>query len=119
MGLSPGNQELNESLRSESTAYLSILRFLVHYKNYNKITLEASTKLHFCDKSSLVGRSKDTYSSAPQSSFSYLKPDYDVQMEISNTIKELDIKINKQYVKGHQDDNKDISHLPYESQLNV
>eukprot|EP00978_Attheya_sp_CCMP212_P006434 scaffold14672_cov61-Attheya_sp.AAC.7 len=70
MGLSPGNQELNESLRSESTAYLSILRFLVHYKNYNKITLEASTKLHFWDNISLVGRSKDTYSSAPQSSFS-------------------------------------------------
>eukprot|EP00978_Attheya_sp_CCMP212_P034135 scaffold141687_cov34-Attheya_sp.AAC.2 len=66
MGLSPGNQELkNESLQLESTAYLSILRFLVHYKNYHKITLEASNKLHFCDNRSLVRRSKYTYSSAP------------------------------------------------------
>eukprot|EP00978_Attheya_sp_CCMP212_P015598 scaffold40191_cov60-Attheya_sp.AAC.5 len=30
-GLSPGNQHLNESLRSESTAYLSALRYLLHY----------------------------------------------------------------------------------------
>eukprot|EP00978_Attheya_sp_CCMP212_P010025 scaffold24022_cov37-Attheya_sp.AAC.1 len=67
MGLSPGNQELNESLMLESTAYLSILSFLVHYKNYHQITLEASTKLCFCNNSSLVGRRKDTYSSAPQS----------------------------------------------------
>eukprot|EP00978_Attheya_sp_CCMP212_P015288 scaffold39404_cov36-Attheya_sp.AAC.5 len=33
-GLSPGNQHLNESLRSESTAYLSALRYLLHYHGY-------------------------------------------------------------------------------------
>jgi hypothetical protein len=116
--LSPGNQEQNESLRSESTAYLSSgLRFLVHYKNYHQLTLELSNKFHFCDNKSLVGRSKDTYASAPPSSFSFLKPDYDVQMEIIKTIKELDIDLETQWVKGHQDDHRDHTQLSYESRV--
>jgi hypothetical protein len=118
-GLSPGNQELNESLRSESTAYLSVLRFLVHYRQYHQLTLELSNKFHYCDNKSLVGRSKDAYASAPPSSFSYLKPDYDVQMEIINTIHELDIDLETTWVKGHQDDHLENTQLDYESRLNI
>jgi hypothetical protein len=91
----------------------------VHYKNYHQLTLELSNKFHFCDNKSLVGRSKDTYASAPPSSFSFLKPDYDVQMEIIKTIKELDIELETQWVKGHQDDHRDHTQLSYESQLNI
>ena len=40
-------------------------------------------------------------------------------MEIINTIKELDIELETQWVKGHQDDNRDHTQLSYESQLNT
>ena len=115
-GLSPGNQHLNESLRSESTAYLSALRFLLHYHRYYQVTLESSSKLHFCDNKSLVLRSPDTYRSALPSSFDFLKADYDVQMQIMDTIREMDIVIPTSHVKGHQDSKK---HLSYEARLNI
>eukprot|EP00972_Heterocapsa_arctica_P017610 2603274-Heterocapsa_arctica.AAC.1 len=92
-GLSPGNQHLNESLRSESTAYLSALRYLLHYHRYHQVTLESSSKLHFCDNKSLVSRSPDTYRSALPSSFDFLKADYDVQMQIMDTLHEMDTVI--------------------------
>jgi hypothetical protein len=43
--------------------------------------------------------------------------DYNVQMEIINTIKELDLYT--QWVKGHQDDNSNLTQLSYESKLNI
>jgi hypothetical protein len=118
-GLSPGNQELNESLRSESTGYLAILRFLLHYKAYHQLTLETSPMIHLCDNKSLVSRSPDAYRSAPPNSHDFLKPDYDVQMQIIATIKELDIDIHTKHVKGHQDDDKTYDQLSYEAQLNI
>eukprot|EP00978_Attheya_sp_CCMP212_P007874 scaffold18320_cov37-Attheya_sp.AAC.2 len=118
-GLSPRNQELNESLRSESTGYLAILRFLIHYRAYHQLTLEMSPMMHLCDNKSLVFRSPDAYRSAPPSSHDFLKPDYDVQMQIIATIKELDIDIHTKHVKGHQDDDKTYGQLSYEAQLNI
>jgi hypothetical protein len=81
-GLSPGNKSLNESLRSESTAYLSILRFLLHYHRFYQITLQMSPKIHFCDNKSLVSREGHVYQTAPMNSFKTLKADYDIQMKI-------------------------------------
>lgn len=119
-GLSPGNQQLNESMRSESTAYLSLLRFLLHYIRYYKVTLENSIKVHFCDNKGVISRGPDTYRSAPPNSFDFLKADYDVQMQIMHTIRTLDTEIPSIHVKGHQDDDDTpIEHLSYESQLNI
>jgi hypothetical protein len=50
----------------------------------------------------------------PDESAPNLNPDYDTQMEISNTIKELDIELNTQWVNGYQDDTTDIKHLSYQ-----
>eukprot|EP00978_Attheya_sp_CCMP212_P044425 scaffold310170_cov75-Attheya_sp.AAC.2 len=115
-GLSPGNHHLNESQRSESTAYLSALRFLLHYHRYYQVTLESSSKLHFCDNKILVSRSPDTYQSALPSSFDFLKADYDVQMQIMDTIREMDTVIPTSHVHGHQDSKK---YLSYEARLNI
>ena len=118
-GLSPGNTELNESLRSESTAYLSMLRYLLHYQRFHNITLESSSKIHYCDNKSLVFRSPDTYRSAPPNSHDFLKPDYDVQMQIMQTIRELDTVMPTLHVKGHQDKDIPESELSYEARLNI
>jgi ribonuclease HI len=40
-------------------------------------------------------------------------------MEITNTITELDIELNTEWVKGHQDDIKNTEVLSYASQLNI
>eukprot|EP00978_Attheya_sp_CCMP212_P015904 scaffold41185_cov78-Attheya_sp.AAC.1 len=76
-GLSPGNQEQNESLRSESTGFLAVLRFLLHYQTYFKVEFENCRKIHYCYNSSLVSRPPSICRSAPTSSFEYLKADYD------------------------------------------
>ena len=115
-GLSPGNQHLNESLRSESTSYLSALRFLLHYQRFHQVTLESSLKVHFCDNKSLVSRSPDTYRSALPSSFNFLKADYDVQMQIMDTLREMDTEIPTSHVHGHQDSTQLLS---YEARLNI
>eukprot|EP00978_Attheya_sp_CCMP212_P018076 scaffold49035_cov37-Attheya_sp.AAC.1 len=46
LGLSPGNQDQNESLRSESTGFLAVLRFLLQYQTYFKVQLENCRKIH-------------------------------------------------------------------------
>jgi hypothetical protein len=66
-----------------------------------------------------VGRGKDAYASTPPSSCSFLKPKYDVQMQIINTIRDLDIEILTHHVKGHQDKTIPLKQLSYPSQLNV
>jgi hypothetical protein len=38
-------------------------------------------------------------------------------MEIIKTIKELDIDLETQWVKGHQDDHRDHTQLSYESRV--
>eukprot|EP00978_Attheya_sp_CCMP212_P034918 scaffold149325_cov37-Attheya_sp.AAC.1 len=78
-----------------------------------------SPMIHLCDNKSLVSRSPDAYRSAPPSSHDFLKPDYDVQMQIIATIKELDIDIHTKHVKGHQDDDATYDQLSYEAQLNI
>jgi hypothetical protein len=119
-GLSPGNQQLNESMRAESTSYLSQLRFILHYIRYYNVTLENSVKVHFCDNKGVISRGPDTYRSALPNSFDFLKADYDVQMQIMHTIRTLDTEIPSIHVKGHQDDDDTpIEQLSYESQLNI
>eukprot|EP00978_Attheya_sp_CCMP212_P029400 scaffold104323_cov61-Attheya_sp.AAC.5 len=100
--------------------YLAALHFLKHYQLYHGITLEKSTKLHFCDNSSLISQSPDAYKSAEASSFGFLKADYNVHMQIMAMIKEMDIIIPTQHVKGHQDDDeKDEIKLSHKAKLNI
>jgi hypothetical protein len=89
----PINQFLNESLCSENMGYLAALHFLKHYQLYHGITIEKSTKLHFCDNSGLISQFSDAYKSAEASSFGFLKTDYDVHMQIMTMIKQMDIVI--------------------------
>jgi hypothetical protein len=120
LGLSAGNQHLNESLRSESTGFLAQLRYLLHYVRYYKVSPEKSNKVHYCDNQGVISRGPDTYRTAPPNPHDFLKADYDVQMQIMQTIRLLDIEIPSIHVKGHQDDNKSpIENLSYESQLNI
>jgi hypothetical protein len=119
LGASPGNQEQNESLRSESTGWLSVLRYMYHFQNYHQISFEQCKKIHYCDNSSLVSRSPSTYRSAPTSSFEYLKADYDVQMQIIQTLKAIGTEMPTIHVKGHQDDTKSKSTLTYQAKLNI
>jgi hypothetical protein len=119
LGMSPGNQEQNESLRSESTGYLSVLRFIYHYQNFHEVSFENCNKRHFCDNSSLVSRFPSTYQSAPTSPFEYLKADYDVQMQIIQTLKDIGTDIPTIHVHGHQDDIKSNSLLSYQVKLNI
>jgi hypothetical protein len=60
-GLSPGNQQLNESMRSKSTAYLYLFRFILHYIRCYKVTFENLIKVHFCDNKGVISRGTDTY----------------------------------------------------------
>eukprot|EP00978_Attheya_sp_CCMP212_P010158 scaffold24367_cov73-Attheya_sp.AAC.2 len=54
---------------------------------------------------------------SPPSDFYYTTTaDYDVQMQIMDTIREMDIVIPTSHVKGHQDSKK---HLSYEARLNI
>jgi hypothetical protein len=93
-GLLPGNQQLKESMRSKSTPYLSsLLRFILHYTRYYKVTLENSIKVHFCNNKGVISRGPDTYRSAPPNSFDFLKADYSVHMQIMQTIHTLDAYI--------------------------
>jgi hypothetical protein len=118
-GLSPGNQEQNESLRSESTGFLAVLRFMLHYQTYYNVKFENCKKIHYCDNSSLVSRSPSIYRSAPTSSFEYLKADYDVQMQIIQTIHAIGIELPTLHVHGHQDKNTESNNLTYEATLNI
>jgi hypothetical protein len=43
LGLSPVNQEQNESLQSENTGFLAVLRFILHYQTYYKVKFENCT----------------------------------------------------------------------------
>eukprot|EP00978_Attheya_sp_CCMP212_P031133 scaffold116596_cov73-Attheya_sp.AAC.1 len=118
-GLSPGNQEQNESLRSESTGFLAVLRFLLHYQTYCNVQFENCQKIHYCDNSILVSRSPSIYRSAPTSSFEYLKVDYDVQMQIIQTIHAIGIELPTLHVHGHQDKNTEPKNFTYEVKLNI
>jgi hypothetical protein len=76
-----------------------------------------SSKIHFCDNLSLVSRSPDTYKKpAEASSFGFLKADYDVHMQIMALIREMDIDLPSQHVKGQQLNNKNLS---YAAKLNI
>ena len=52
-------------------------------------------------------------------SFKTLKADYDIQMQIMETIRTLDIEIPTLHVKGHQNDHAEIHKLSYEARLNI
>ena len=52
-------------------------------------------------------------------SFQTLKADYDIQMQIMETIRTLDIEIPTLHVKGHQNDHAEIHKLSYEARLNI
>jgi hypothetical protein len=78
-----------------------------------------SPKIQFCDNKSLVSREGHVYQTAPMNLSQTLKADYDIQMQIMEMIRTLDIEIPTLHVKGHQNDHKEMHKLSYKAKLNI
>eukprot|EP00978_Attheya_sp_CCMP212_P019720 scaffold55509_cov43-Attheya_sp.AAC.1 len=95
-----------------------------HQETKNKMNYSALKALAFsqsCDSSytTKLSRSHSIYRSAPTSSFVYLKADYDVQMQIIQTLHAIGIELPTLHVHGHPDKNTESKNLTYEAKLNI
>eukprot|EP00957_Ditylum_brightwellii_P053228 4036114-Ditylum_brightwellii.AAC.1 len=101
-GHAPGEQSLMESLQTESTAILSILCFLLHFSSFHNLALTADAWLQICDNSTAVRRMKWINLFLVLKLSLTLAADFDIQLQIEDTLKQLGIHWHTEHVKGHQ-----------------
>eukprot|EP00957_Ditylum_brightwellii_P038001 2874302-Ditylum_brightwellii.AAC.1 len=81
-----------ESLCTKNIAILSILCFLLHYGSFHDLTLNADAWIHICDNSTAVKRMKRLNLRAVLKPSLTLAADYDVQLQIEDTLQKLGIR---------------------------
>eukprot|EP00957_Ditylum_brightwellii_P025027 1893841-Ditylum_brightwellii.AAC.2 len=124
----PGEQNLMESLQTESTATLSILCFLLHFRSFHHLALTVNAWLQLCDNSTAVKRMKWINLCSVLKMSLTLAADFDVQLKIEDTLKQLGIRWHTEHVKGHQSGpdllweaklNNHANELATEAKLNI
>jgi hypothetical protein len=109
-----------QSYRAEGYGRMSLLLFLAHYIKFYEIKLAAGLRLiSYCDSFSLLKAEKAFREKDVDSSSSYLKPDHDVIMTLSEVRKGLPFELISQHVESHQDKERDYDDLTRPEQLNV
>eukprot|EP00957_Ditylum_brightwellii_P162511 12374285-Ditylum_brightwellii.AAC.1 len=102
-GHSEGVPEVMESLRAKSSGLLATLHFLLCFLAYHNISILENLPSHYCDNSGLVGCIKAVANAYVHTPTQCLKPDWDLQMAIEATVKQLRIDIKQHHVYGCQD----------------
>ena len=114
-GVAPGAQP--NSFRSEAYGVLATLCVIRHVLEPVDIT-ESIEVTHLLDNESVIKRIKQSYRRKYEISGHKLYPEQDVIDEISKILQALPIKINFQWVKGHQDATARYASLTLSAQLN-
>eukprot|EP00957_Ditylum_brightwellii_P211626 15366393-Ditylum_brightwellii.AAC.1 len=90
-------------LRTESAGLLAALRFIYRYIQYNNMLLDHELLLHFCDNSTVVSQMKYPNKTMITNPTNFTQPDWDIQMSITHTVRQLQLEVNTKHVYGHQD----------------
>ena len=106
------------SFRAEGYGILAILRFLLHFTQFNNISTQGKLKI-YSDNEGFIIRVKQI------KDFTHILPrrgmlsESDVELQIRDTLQLLQTDIELQHVLGHQDTNKEIRELSWPAQLNI
>ena len=115
-GPAPGNPPT--SFRSEAYGVLALVRWLHHaFRNFPPST-QAPSLTHYLDNQSVISRIQQSLKTTWVAPNHRMLPEQDVVDEIVSTIRTLPIKLDLQWVKGHQDSVNPYHRLPLPAQLN-
>ena len=109
------------SMRAEGYGRLSILRFLHHYCKFYNLTPEQSGKIQMaCDNKAIVKyENKSLNGSLTWTPTTSMLPSYDIVEQINQATKECQTTYTLEWIKGHQDKDKEFHKLSWLAQLNV
>ena len=109
------------SARAEGYGRLSLLRFLYHYQKFYGHRVHPEFKMQMaCDNRSIVNQEKEfIHEQHKWTPSSTMQPNYDLSVQINEAIKQLPVKYEIEWVKGHQDDRTSFGNLSRLAQLNV
>jgi hypothetical protein len=107
------------SFRAESYGCLAILRFVYHFCRFYNLAPMTCRNTFFCDNEGLIKRLKFVHGPLTPFPRHYLRSDMDLEMQIVDTIRLLEISLAYKHVHGHQDDADDEAPLTREALLNV
>jgi hypothetical protein len=111
-GISPG------SFRAESYGCLAILRLVYHLVVFHAIPPPVIHHRFFCDNKGLLSRLSRATKQKPFPRH-YLRSDMDIEMQILDTLRLLEMTLTFKHVKGHQDSADATQDLPREAILNI
>jgi hypothetical protein len=104
---------------AESYGCLAILRFLYNFMVYHKVTSPKTLNKFYCNNLSLITRLKQAVGSLPHFPRNYLHSDMDLEMQIVDTLRLMELSLSCTHVLGHQDETDNDQPLTREAALNV
>jgi hypothetical protein len=107
------------SFRVESYGRLAILRLIYHLVGFHDIPPPVIHHRFFCDNKGLLSHFGRATKQTPFFPRHYLHSDMDIEMQILDTLRLLDITLTFKHVKGHQDSAVANKDLPREAILNI
>jgi hypothetical protein len=115
------------SFCAESYGCLAIFRFLYHFRRYHHPNPGRCRNTFYCNNLGLIKRLDFAHGPLKPFPRHYLRSDMDLELQIIDTIRLLEISVKYQHVLGHQDDDDDADddlHAPSvpltrEAKLNV
>ena len=113
-----GNEEEMDSCRAEAGALLEALLFL-HHQIKTSTTMIDHHLHHFCDNITITKRMNSFLHYGEWYTNQTLRPHMDIQLQINETLKELNVQYSSAHVKGHQDRTNTLSSLTWEARLNI
>ena len=116
--LGPVGGYICSSFRAEAYGILLLALFIHHIHEYTKTRFQAKFKLYL-DSQSAVQKINEFTTFTKYYSSATLSADWDVLQTAAKYCGLMMSNILLSHVKGHQDDDKEISELPLKAKLNI